>query len=299
MRRITLALLLMLLLAQSALAQGLQKIADNVYAYAGGKEFTPQRSFAANAGVVVGADGVLVIDTLISAKEGKRLLADIRKITDKPIKYVVLTHTHLDHAFGASVFTDKGAILVSHELYRESLAKNGAANLKRLASYGLTKDDLAGTRIVLPSLTFTERLTIRLGGEVVELIHQQPSHSPGSILVLLPKQKVLFTGDVLFTDTHPFLGEGDITGWTKTLDYIQTLDLAAIIPGHGPVSSQKDVAEMKDYLLLFDAKARELAPTAASPEALAAEMKKLLPARAQGEGLILFSLKMKYLPPKN
>ncbi len=298
MRKATLAVLMLLLLVQSAFAQGLQKIADNVYAYAGSKEFTPQKSFAANAGVVVTKDGVIVVDTLMSAKEGKRLLTDIRKITPKPVKYVVLTHTHLDHAFGASVFTEKGAILVSHELDRESLAKNGEANLKRMASYGLTKDDLAGTRIVLPSLTFTERLTIRLGGEVVELIHQQPSHSPGSTLVLMPRQKVLFAGDILFTDTHPYMGEGDITGWAKTLDYIETLDLAAIIPGHGPVSTKKDVADMKDYLLAFDAKARELAPAAASPEALAAEMKKLLPARSQGEGLILYSLKMKYLPQK-
>jgi len=298
MRKVILAAFLLLFLAQSAFAQGLQKIADNVYAYAGGKEFTPQRSYAANAGVVVGKDGVIVIDALMSAKEGKRLLADIRRLTDKPIKYVVLTHGHLDHAFGASVFTDKGAILVSHELDRESLAKHGETHLKRLPSYGLSKEDLAGTRIVLPSLTFTERLTLRLGGEAVELIHQQPSHSPGSTLVLLPRQKVLFAGDILFTGTHPFMGEGDISGWTKTLDYIQTLDLLAIIPGHGPVSTKQDVADMKDYLLLFDAKARELAPAAASPEALAAEMKKLLPARAQGEGLILYSLKVKYLPPQ-
>lgn len=297
MRRLAFVLTLLLLLATSAFAQGLQKIAPNVYSYAGEKDASPQHSFAANAGIVVSRDGVIVIDTLTSAKEGKRLLRDIRKITDKPIRYVVLTHGHLDHAFGASVFTDLGAILVSHELEREALAQNSAKIFKNFAAYGLTKEDMAGTRVALPTLTFTERLTLRLGEEVVELIHQTPSHSPGSTLVYLPKPKVLFAGDVLFTDFHPFMGEGDVKEWVRTLKHLQTMDLAVIVPGHGPLSSKQDLQEMQDYLLLFDAKARELAPASKDPAALAAQMKALLPARAQGEKMIIFNLMMKYLPP--
>lgn len=298
------ALALVLVSAAQAQAQGLTKIAENVYSYAGVKDASPKNSFAANAGIVVGTDGVLVIDTLISAKEAKRFLKDIRAVTKKPIRYVVITHGHFDHAFGSSVFTDQGATLVGHELDWASLAKNGEAMLKKSQAYGLTPQDLAGTRIVLPSLTFTERLTIRLGGETVELIHLTPSHSPGSTLVYLPRQKVLFAGDVIFTDFHPFMGEGDIPGWAKTLDFIQGLDAVAIIPGHGPLSSKQDVAEMKDYLLLFDAKARELAASgkydgAKDASALAAELKKLLPARSQGEAMILYNIMTKYLPHKN
>jgi glyoxylase-like metal-dependent hydrolase (beta-lactamase superfamily II) len=296
---IVLALTLVLTLALAATAQGLTKIADNVYSYAGVQNASPKNSFAANAGIVVGTDAVLVIDTLISAKEAKRFLKDIRKVSGKPIRYVVTTHYHLDHAFGASVFTDLGATLVGHELDRASLAKNGAAMLKKPEAFGLTQADMRGTRIVLPTLSFTERLTIRLGDEVVELIHLTPSHSPGSILVYLPRQKVLFAGDVLFTDFHPFMGDGDIPGWVKTLDFIQGLDVATIIPGHGPVSTRKDVAEMKDYILLFDAKAKELAPTAKDAPAMATEMKQLLPARSQGEGMIQYNLVTKYLRPKN
>lgn len=299
MRRLIAAFALALVLVSAAQAQGLTKIAENVYSYAGVKDASPKNSFAANAGIVVGTDGVVVIDTLISAKEGQRLLKDIRAITRKPIKYVVTTHAHFDHAFGACVFTDLGATLVGHQLDYASLAKNGEAMLKKSQAYGLTPADLRGTRIVLPTLTFTERLTIRLGGETLELIHLTPSHSPGSTLVYLPKQKVLFAGDVLFTDFYPFMGEGDIPGWVKTLDFIQDMDIAAIVPGHGPLSSKKDVAEMRDYLLLFDAKAKELAPTAKDAAALAAEMRKLLPARAQGEAMIQYSIMVKYLPAKS
>ena len=300
---LVLAPVLALVLLTSAQAQGLTKIAENVYSYVGVKDTSPKNSYAANAGIVIGADGVIVIDTLTSAKEGKRLLKDIRAVTRKPIRYVVTTHGHFDHSFGACVFTDLGATLVGHELDRDYLAQKGEALLKKPQAVGLTPQDLAGTRIALPSLTFTERMTIRLGGETVELIHLTASHSPGSTLVYLPRQKVLFAGDVLFTDFYPFMGEGDIPGWVKTLDFVQDLDLTAIVPGHGPLSTKKDVAEMRDYLLLFDAKAKELAAAVTNGGAkdaapLAAEMKKLLPARTQGEAMIQYSIMIKYLPAK-
>ncbi|MBU1041741.1 MAG: MBL fold metallo-hydrolase [Proteobacteria bacterium] len=291
-------LALVLFAASAAQAQGLTKIAENVYSYVGVKDDSPKSSYAANAGIVIGTDGVLVIDTLSTAKEGKRLLKDIRAITKKPIKYVVTTHAHFDHALGSSVFTGLGATLVGHELNRAYLAKNGENMLKKILTFGLTPQDVAGTRIVLPSLTFTERLTIRMGGETIELIHLTPSHTPGSTLVYLPRQKVLFAGDVLFTDFHPFMGEGDIPGWVKALDFIEGMDVTAIIPGHGPLSAKKDVAEMRDYILFFDAKAKELAPTAKDAASLAAELKQLLPARSQGAGMIQYNLMIKYLPAK-
>lgn len=304
---LALALSFALMAASAAQAQGLTKIAENVYSYVGVKNDAPSHSYAANAGIVIGSDGVLVIDTLASAKEGKRLLKDIRAVTKKPIKYVVTTHGHFDHALGACVFTDLGATLVGHELDREYLAKRGEGLLKKPQMVGLTPADLVGTRIKLPTLTFTERMTIRLGtkaNETVELIHLTPSHTAGSTLVYLPQQKVVFAGDVLFTDFHPFMGEGDIPGWVKTLDFIQDMDTTAIIPGHGPLSTKKDVADMRDYIQLFDAKAKELAAAgvnggAKDPASLAAELKKLLPARSQGQGMVQYNFMIKYLPAKN
>jgi len=89
-------------------AEGLTKIAEDVYSYVGVQNGSPANSYAANAGIVIGKDAVLVVDTLISAREAERFLADIRKITDKPIRYVVNTCTHLDHAFGNCVFAKLG-----------------------------------------------------------------------------------------------------------------------------------------------------------------------------------------------
>jgi cyclase len=282
----------------SANQQGLTKIADNVYSYADVKNGSPANSFAANAGIVVGKDGILVVDTLISAKEAKRFIADIRKISDKPIKYVVDTHYHLDHAFGNSEFAKLGATIISQINDRNNLEKKGAAALKHAKEYGLTDDDLAGTVISLPTITFTDRMTIDLGDETVELIFIAPSHTKGSTLVYLPRQEILFTGDVLFTDFHPYMGESDVAGWVENLDYILSLDAKTIIPGHGPISSKKDVADMKSYIQLFDSKARDLVANSKDADYIAAELKKILPARSQGDWMIAYNLKMKYLPAK-
>jgi cyclase len=275
--------------------EGLTKIADNVYSYVGAKEASPANSFAANAGIVIGRDGILVVDTLISAKEGERFLADIRKISNKPIRYVVNTHAHLDHAFGNCVFAKQGAIVISHEADRRMLEKVGEATLKNSANYGLKPEDMVGTEIVYPTITFSERMTIDLGGETVELLRVAPSHTEGSVIVYLPAKKLFFSGDILFTDFHPYLADGDIPGWTRTLDALIAMDVERIIPGHGPLSTRKDLKEMKEYLLLFDAKARELAAGSLDADAIAAEMKKVLPKRSLAEWMIAYNLKSRYL----
>lgn len=283
----------------AAFAQdGLTKIADNVYSYVGQKDASPAHSFAANAGIVIGRDSVLVIDTLISAREGERFLADIRKVTSKPIKYVVNTHTHLDHALGNCVFARLGATVISQEADRNMLAAQGADILKNAGNYGLKPEDMAGTEIVVPTLAFSEQLTIDLGGEEVRLIRTVPSHTAGSLVVYLPAKKLLFTGDILFTDFHPYLADGDFDGWNKTLDILLSMDIEQIIPGHGPLSSKKDLREMKEYLTLFDSKARELAAGSQDVDAIAAQMLKILPKRSLAEWMVGFNLKSRYLVKK-
>jgi len=286
-----------LLFTQSAFAE-LTKITDNVYSYVGEKDASPTHSFAANAGIIIGTDGVLVVDTLISAKEGARFLADIRKVTAKPIKYVVNTHTHLDHALGNCVFAKLGATVISHEADRTLLANNGAEILKNAGNYGLKPEDMAGTVIVVPTLTFSDRFTIYLGGEEVQLIHTAPSHTAGSIVVYLPAEKLLFSGDVLFTDFHPYLADGDFGGWIKTIDSLLTMDIERVVPGHGPLSTKKDLREMKEYLLLFDSKARELATGSQDADTIAAKLLKILPKRAMGEWMVGYNVKSRYIKAK-
>lgn len=297
MKKFALLLPLLLLLATPALAD-LTKLADGVYSYVGAKDASPANSFAANAGIVIGRDGILVVDTLISAKEAQRFLADIRKVSDKPIKYVVNTHTHLDHAFGNCVFARQGAVIISHTADCKLLERVGAETLKNAGNFGLKPEDMAGTEIVCPTLTFSDRLTIDLGGETAELIRVAPSHTEGSVIVYLAAKKLLFAGDILFTDFHPYLADGDIPGWTRTIDEILAMDVERIVPGHGPLSTKKDLREMREYLLLFDVKARELAAGSQDADAVAAELKKVLPKRSLAEWMIPFNLKSRYLQSK-
>ncbi len=296
MKKITLLCTLILLVAAPSFAE-LTKIADNVYSYVGLANDSPANSFAANAGIVIGRDGILVVDTLISAKEAQRFLADIRKVSDKPIRYVVNTHTHLDHAFGNCVFAKLGgATVISHAADRAFLEKAGEATLKNIGAYGLKPEDMAGTEITYPTLTFSERLTIDLGGETVELIRTAPSHTEGSLIVHLPAKKVAFSGDILFTDFHPFLADADINGWTAALDAMMGMDIEKIIPGHGPLSTKKDLRDLKAYLLLFDAKARQMAADGSGDaETVAAALRQILPKRSQAEWMIPINVKSRYL----
>ena len=292
-----LSLLLTLLLAQSAFA-ALTRLADNVYAYVGSTDAAPSHSFAANAGIVIGRDGVLVVDTLISAREGERFLADIRAVTDKPIRYVVNTHTHLDHALGNGVFAKLGATLIAHEADRALLATQGAAILQRAGSYGLKPEEMVGTEVVVPTLAFSDRMTIDLGDTEVQLLRFAPSHTAGSLVVYLPAQKLLFSGDILFTDFHPNLTDADLDGWTKTLDHLLGMDITQIVPGHGPLSTKKDLQEMRAYIVLFDSKARELATTTQDPAIIATELLKILPKRTLAEWMVAHNVAGRYVTKK-
>lgn len=290
-------LALLLLTAQSAFAE-LTRLSDTVYSYVGVKDASPANSFAANAGIIIGTNGVLVVDTLISAKEGERFLADIRKVTDKPIKYVVNTHTHLDHALGNCVFAKLGATVISQDADRVALAANGAGILQNAANYGLKPEDMTGTTIVTPTLSFSDQMLIDLGNEEVRLIRTAHSHTAGSLVVYLPARKILFSGDILFTDFHPFVADGDFAGWTRTLDSLLAMDIDRIVPGHGPLSSKKDLREMKEYLALFDGKAKELVATTQDADAIAAQMLKILPKRSLAEWMVGYNVKSRYLGKK-
>jgi cyclase len=278
-----------------AFAGGLTRIADGVYSYVDAKNPSPATSFGANAGIIIGKDKVVVVDSLTSAKEAQRFIKDIRSITDKPIKYVINTHHHLDHSLGNSEFVKLGAAVIAQENCRREAQKDADTIIKRALNYGFTAEALEGTTVVLPTLMFTDRMTIDLGDRTVELIYPGPSHTDGSALVLVPEAKILFAGDALFTNFHPNMRDADVEGWIKSLDKIAALDVQKIIPGHGPVSSKQDIADMKKYLLIFDAKAGELSAKSHDPEYIAAELKKALPRREYFDLFIAGNVKAKYL----
>lgn len=293
LRLLLLFVMLACVAVQPAFAD-LTRITDSVYAYVGEKDASPGHSFAANAGIVIGTHGVLVVDTLISAKEGQRFLADIRKVTNKPITYVVNTHTHLDHALGNCVFAGLGAQIVAQEDDRTSLLKNGADLLRHSGSYGLKPEDMAGTSIAVPTIAFHDRMMIDLGGVEVQLLRTAPSHTAGSLVVWLPQDKVLFTGDILFTDFHPYMADGDMSGWQSTLGSLLALGADKIIPGHAPLSGNKDLREMKEYLALFDSTAKALAAEGQDADAITKVLLQKLPKRALAEWMVGHNVKSRY-----
>ncbi len=286
----------LLFVIQTAHAEtSLVKITDYVYSYVDVKEASAANSFGANAGIIIGKKGIAVIDTLVSAKEAKRFLQDIRKISNKPILYVINTHYHLDHSFGNGVFTKLGAAVIAHENCRDEMRMKAADGLANSKNYGLTSEDMAGTEIDYPDITFTDRMRLELGGVEVDCMYVAPSHSKGSILVHVPAEKVVFAGDILFTDFHPYMADGDIKGWRQTLDFLAALDADKIIPGHGPLSDKKDVSDMKSYITAFDKKANELAAGPGELEDVVIEMKKFLPAKTRGDWIIGANIQGKYL----
>jgi glyoxylase-like metal-dependent hydrolase (beta-lactamase superfamily II) len=175
------------------------------------------------------------------------------------------------------------------------MKKAAEGTLQNIGNYGLKAEDMAGTEIVLPAISFSGRMEIDLGGETVELTRVAPSHTEGSIVVTVPAQKLLFAGDILFTDFHPFMADGRIDGWVKSLDTLMAMDIEKIIPGHGPLSTKKDLKEMKEYLLMFDKEARELAASGKDADAVAAELKELLPKRSMADWMIGYNVKSKYM----
>ena len=275
---------------------GLVRITDNVYSYVDIEDTSAANSFGANAGIIIGKKGIAVIDTLVSAKEAKGFLQDIRKISDKPILYVINTHYHLDHSFGNAVFSKLGAAIVAHKNCSDEMRLKAADGLAGAKNYGLSPEDMAGTEIAYPDITFTGGMRLDLGGVEVELIYFKPSHSKGSILVHVPTEKTVFAGDILFTDFHPYMADGDITGWRQTLDFLASLEADKIIPGHGPLSGKKDVADMKAYITAFDKKANELTKRGSGKlENIVIEMKKNLPVKKRGEWIIGANIQGRYL----
>ena len=293
---VALVFIILLIYCRTALAQdGLVKIADNVYSYVDVTKSGPQNSYGANAGIIIGRDGIVVVDTLISSKNALKFIEDIRSISDKPIKYVINTHYHIDHTFGNCEFKKLGAIIISHTNDKDNMENYGEIELKNIQNFRLTENDIEGTTLACPVLSFNDKIEIDLGDQRVELIYPGPSHSSGSIMVYLPDKKVLFTGDILVTDYHPFLGEGDINGWIKALDFIMTLDVTTLIPGHGPISTKKDVQDMKEYLLAFDEEALWLCAHSKDADFITTSIKKLLPKRSEGDIFIKPSIEIKYL----
>lgn len=202
------------------------KLSDNAYAYTA--EGDP------NTGVVIGDNGVLVADTQATPVMAQDVIARIRQVTDKPIKYVVLTHYHAVRVLGASAYRAQ-EIIASQDTY-DLIVERGAADMKseieRFPRLFRAVESVPG--LTWPTMTFRGEMTLWLGKLEVKLLQLGRGHTKGDTVVWLPQHNILFSGDLVEYDATPYAGDAYFEDWPKTLDALAALKPQQLVPGRGP-----------------------------------------------------------------
>lgn len=218
-----------------------KKLADGVYAAVtrdGGKS-------GSNAGFIIGDDGVLVIDTFIDAAPAQQLLAEIRKVTNLPIRFVVNTHYHLDHTGGNKVFADAGAVILAHRNVRSWLHTD---NLKFFGPNPKPEQKARVEALVAPEITYDDGVDLYLGSRLVR-VRSMPGHTGGDSVVFVPDANVVFTGDLFWKAHLPNLIDGSTQPWIASLATLEREHpVATFVSGHGDVGSVEDVRNFREYL---------------------------------------------------
>jgi cyclase len=232
----------------------LRQLAPGVYGYiqAGG----PDRDNVSisNAAVIVGDEGLLVVDALAAPIHARRFIAEIRKVTDKPFRHLVNTHHHADHINGNQYFAP--VEIVSHPYCRQEVLKAVSGPKYWPKREGWT--DGTDERIVLPATTtFESKMTYYVGNTEVQLIPMAPAHTWGDLVVYLPQHKILVAGDLAFFYVAPFCQNASPSKWIDSCRTIEAMDVDTIIPGHGPIGTKQNLAEMRGYLELLKVEAKK------------------------------------------
>jgi cyclase len=202
-----------------------------------------------NAGFVVGENGVLVIDAHFGAAMADQVQAAIRKVTDKPILYLVNTNAHGDHTFGNHAFPATTKI-VAHSKTAQSMGRFEEEKALLLPTVNGDKAFLDGAQLRLPDITFEESLRIDLGGIAVELHHFGHGNTPGDTVVYVPEAKTAWTGNlVLGAYTIPWAIEGGTRAYLQTIArFAASLDVETIVGGHAPITSAAILGTYLRYL---------------------------------------------------
>lgn len=205
-----------------------------------------------NAGFVVTPAGVVVIDALASPGEGRVLLRTIRSVTSQPVRYLVLTHHHPDHTFGAIVFKHAGARVVAHPDRRTLANIDGDDRLASDWTGVMGLEQMRGFAYAdTPDVPVRHDTTLVVGGRRIDIVRPGPAHTAGDLMVWLPADRVLFAGDVLVEDGVSMMVDGSSTAMLGALARIDSLGPRVAVPGHGRLAMRPAtlIAATRCYVL--------------------------------------------------
>jgi glyoxylase-like metal-dependent hydrolase (beta-lactamase superfamily II) len=246
---------------------GIEEVAPKVYAYiqAYGE------LGVSNAGLLLDKGDAMAIDALMVPSMTRRFLTAMRKVTTKPVTRLVNTHHHIDHVGGNFFFRE--AEIVSHAFCREEIVRTGLPVeflQKRIPRFAAEFPKL---KLAVPEVTFEDRMVFHQDRREIELRHLGPAHTFGDAFVYLPKEKLLFAGDLAFYYVTPLAFQGHVGNWIKVADRILKMDVETIVPGHGPIGGKKELREMRAYLALIRREAKKRFAAGMTTEQAARDVK--------------------------
>jgi len=212
----------MLFLCSCSAAASTQKIGPDLYAY------ISENDASANSTFLVSDRGILVVDTGLNVQEGRRLLEEIRKVSQAPVRWIVNTHYHPDHRGGNNV-VGPDAVVISTAFTR-------------------TKQESKETQSALNETLGAKGLTLYVGSHEVRIYHPGPAHTRGDAVVYFPDQRALATGDLFLTNSCPAMDDGDMENWIAALEQMLALPVEHIVPGHFEVATRTELQRFHDYL---------------------------------------------------